>query len=179
MLTEIGGGSPVMVTVATSDLVLSATALAVSTTVAGLGTTFGAVYVIDIPDTLDIADSVPQFAPLHPAPETDQLIPLFWLSPDTVAVIVVLAPVWIEKARGVTVTETAIVPPLPPGSLDPQEARKKLPTTTNINFLRLLNPVISAEIPSLLWLYQAHCSQRLETVLLKSLNHSAGKIWWV
>jgi len=93
MLTEIGGGFAVMVIVAVSDLVLSATAIAVSTTVAGLGRPAGAVKVIDIPDALELADSVPQLAPLQPAPETDQLTPLFWLSPDTVAVKVVFAPV--------------------------------------------------------------------------------------
>jgi hypothetical protein len=150
MLTEIGGGVAVMVTVAISDLVLSATALAVSITLAGFGKIFGAVYVIDIPDALDIADSVPQLAALQPAPETDQLTPLFWRSPDTIAVTVVVAPVWIEKARGETLTETLIVPPFPLGSLDPQEARKKAAATVMISFLYLLQPVIKAERSDLL-----------------------------
>ena len=42
-LTEIGAGAAAMVRVAISDLVLSATAIAVSITVAGFGTLTGAV----------------------------------------------------------------------------------------------------------------------------------------
>lgn len=149
MLREIGGGGAVIVTVAISDVVLSATALAVTITFAGFGTVFGAVYVIEIPDALDIADNVPHVAALQPAPETDQLTPLFWRSPDTVAARVVVAPVWIEKVRGETVTVTVIAPPFPLGVPDPQEARKNAAATAMVGFLILAAATDqSREIPS-------------------------------
>ena len=61
---------------AAADLLLSATEVAVRVTEAGLGALAGAVYVTGTPDALDVADSVPQVAPLQPAPDSDQVTPL-------------------------------------------------------------------------------------------------------
>jgi hypothetical protein len=76
----------VTVIVALEDFVVSATEVAVRVTVAGLGTFAGPVYVIGVPEALVAVDSVPQAAPLHPAPESAQLTPLFAESFVTVAV---------------------------------------------------------------------------------------------
>jgi hypothetical protein len=61
-------------------LLLSAAEVAVKVTVAGLGTLPGAVYVIAVPDALEVEESVPQAAPLQPAPESVQVTPLFCAS---------------------------------------------------------------------------------------------------
>jgi hypothetical protein len=66
-----------MVIVATAVLLPSVTEVAVSVTAAGAGTLAGAVYVMATPEALEAAESVPQAAPLHPAPESDQFTPLF------------------------------------------------------------------------------------------------------
>ena len=57
------------------------------------------------PDPLEVAESVPQAAPLQPAPESDQTTPLFWPSLVTVAVNVCVRPTSREEAVGETVTE--------------------------------------------------------------------------
>jgi len=67
----------VIVTVAVPDFVLSATDFAVRETVAGEGTTAGAVYVIATPEALVLAESVPQVAPEHPVPLSVHVTPLF------------------------------------------------------------------------------------------------------
>jgi hypothetical protein len=77
------GGAPVTVIVATADFVPSATDVAVSVTVAGVGTVPGALYVTPV---VVIPLSVPHPAPLHPAPDRLQLTPLFCVSFCTVAV---------------------------------------------------------------------------------------------
>ena len=61
-----GGGGSATVTVADADLVESATEVAVTVTMAGLGTLAGAVYT-----PLEL--TVPQFAPVQPVPETLQV----------------------------------------------------------------------------------------------------------
>jgi hypothetical protein len=71
--------------VAVADFVASVTEVAVRVTVPE-GTEAGAVYVIEAPDALLAADSVPHVAPLQPAPESAQVTPLFALSFITVAV---------------------------------------------------------------------------------------------
>ena len=75
-----------IVITAAAVFVPSATDVAVSVTLAGLGTDAGAVYVIATPDALLVAESVPQVAPLQPAPESAQVTPLFALSLATEAV---------------------------------------------------------------------------------------------
>jgi hypothetical protein len=85
MVTIITGAA-VTVMVAETVRVLSATDFAVNVTVAGAGTLAGAVYVMATPEALEAAESVPQAAPLHPAPESDQVTPLFCASLETVAV---------------------------------------------------------------------------------------------
>jgi hypothetical protein len=85
-VTAIAVGAAATVIVADADFVPSATEVAVSVTVAGLGTFAGAVYVIGVPEALAAADSVPQVAPVHPAAESDQLTPLLAESFVTVAV---------------------------------------------------------------------------------------------
>lgn len=101
------GGGVVIVIVATAVLVTSATDLAVSVTVAGVGTLAGAVNVIAAPDALDAADSVPQAAAVHPEPLSAHVTPLFWASFCTVAVMLWVLPVCTEALVGDT--ETAIV----------------------------------------------------------------------
>ena len=65
------------VIVATAVLLTSATDLAVSVTAAGAGTAAGAVYVMAAPDALEVAESVPQIAPVQPAPVNVHVTPLF------------------------------------------------------------------------------------------------------
>ena len=84
MLTVIAGRVTVIMTLA--DLVGSAMEVAVSVTVIGFESGAGAAYVIGTPETLDVLESVPQVAPLHPAPESVQLTPLFCTSFWIVAV---------------------------------------------------------------------------------------------
>jgi hypothetical protein len=83
-VTTIAGGAAVIVMVAVADFVASVMEVAIRATVPD-GTEAGAVYVIEAPDALLAADSVPHAAPLHPAPDSPQVIPLFALSFITVA----------------------------------------------------------------------------------------------
>jgi len=98
----------VTVIVAVPVLVPSATEVAVKVTVAGLGTLTGAVYVIAAPDALDGAESIPQVAPAHPAPESVQFTPLFCGSLVTVAVnALVPMPACTLVGVGATITVIA------------------------------------------------------------------------
>ncbi len=72
-----GGGAAVTVMVVAAVLLASATDLAESVTVAGLGTDAGAVYVMDEPEALAVDDSVPHAAPEQPDPLRVQVTPLF------------------------------------------------------------------------------------------------------
>lgn len=65
---------------------VSATDFAVTVTVAGEGTTAGAVYVIATPDALDDVERTPHAAPEQPVPLSDHVTPLFCASLATVAV---------------------------------------------------------------------------------------------
>jgi hypothetical protein len=88
-------------------LVVSATDLAVRVTTAGAGTLPGAVYVMGVPDALDVVDSVPQVEPEHPAPVSVHVTPLFWESLLTVAVTVVVLVVCTETVDLFKVTAIA------------------------------------------------------------------------
>ena len=85
--TIAGGAALVTVNVVTAVLVTSATDLAVSVTAAGVGALAGAVYVMAVPDALEVVESVPQDAPEQPAPVNVQVTPLFWVSFCSVAVM--------------------------------------------------------------------------------------------
>ena len=76
-VTTIAPGAAVTVIAAAADLVPSETEVAVSVTKAGDGTLAGAVYEMGAPEALELAESVPQAAPLQPAPDNDQATPLF------------------------------------------------------------------------------------------------------
>lgn len=107
-LTAIGGGGgaeDVTVMVDAAVLLASATDLAVSVTVAGEGVLAGAVYVIAAPDALEVLDSVPHAVPVHPAPDSAQVTPLFCESLCTVAVTFCVLPTCAEKVVGDNVTE--------------------------------------------------------------------------
>jgi len=98
------------VMVAEADLVVSATAVAVRVTVAGLGMFAGALYVTDVLLTFV---SVPQALPLQPAPDRDHVRPLFWKSFLIVAVkICVPYPEGMEAEVGETDTEIGKPAPL-------------------------------------------------------------------
>ena len=106
--TEMAGGVAVVtVIVVAAVLVVSATDLAVSVTVAGLGTLAGAVYVMAVPEALAFADKMPQAAPLHPLPLKFQVTPLFCVSFCKVAAMLCVFPVCTENVVGLTVTEIA------------------------------------------------------------------------
>lgn len=77
-------GATVIVAEAVRDV--SATEVALSVTVAGDGTVAGAVNVIAVPEALELADNVPQVAPLQPVPVRVHVTPLFCASFVTVAV---------------------------------------------------------------------------------------------
>jgi hypothetical protein len=85
-------------------LVLSVIEVAVNVTVAGAGAVAGAVYVIPVPDALPVAEIVPQFAPVQPAPDKLQLTPLLAGSFFTVGVNTLLPPVRITVFDGVIVS---------------------------------------------------------------------------
>ena len=100
--TEIGSGAAVTVIVADADFVLSATEVAFSVTVAGVGTDAGAVYVVDVVVTLV---SVPHVAPEHPVPESDHVTPLFCESFCSAAVKPAVVETCTDVERGLTPTE--------------------------------------------------------------------------
>jgi hypothetical protein len=68
-----GAGGDVTVIVAVALFVVSLTEVAVSATVAGLGTAAGALYVTEL---VVMLVSEPQVAPLQPVPERAQVTPL-------------------------------------------------------------------------------------------------------
>jgi hypothetical protein len=105
--TTIAGGV-VIVIVAVADFVPSATEIALSVRFAELGTAGGAVYVTEAPEALELAERVPQVAPLHPEPASIQLTPLALLSFATVAVNIAACPVCIEAVVGEIATETGV-----------------------------------------------------------------------
>jgi hypothetical protein len=96
----------VTVIVAEAFFVVSRTEVAVSVTVAGVGTAAGAVYVMPTPDALDAFERVPQVGPLHPVPLRVQFTPLFCESFETIAVNVCVLPVCTVAEVGATATET-------------------------------------------------------------------------
>ena len=100
--TEIGNGAAVTVIVADADFVPSATEVALSVTVAGIGTAAGAVYVADVVVTFV---SVPQLAPEQPVPESDHVTPLFCESFCNVAVKAAVVDTCTDVERGLTPTE--------------------------------------------------------------------------
>lgn len=57
------------------DFVVSETEVAVSVTLAALGSDAGAVYVMGAPEALEVAERAPHVAPLHAAPESVQVTP--------------------------------------------------------------------------------------------------------
>ena len=103
--TPTGGGA-VTVIVATAVLLVSATDFAVSVTVDGEGIVAGAVYVIAAPDALEVADSVPQAAPVQPAPASAHVTPLFCVSFVTVAVTLCVFVLCTDALVGFTETLT-------------------------------------------------------------------------
>ncbi len=111
-LTPTGGG-PVTVIVADADFVPSLTDVAVSVTVAGLGTVAGAVYVTAVPDALLVADTA-QHAPAV-AHDAAHVTPFAPLSPVTVAVKLCVPLVATDAVDGATVTAIpgVVVPPSP------------------------------------------------------------------
>jgi len=101
-------GGAVIVIVAVADFVPSATEMALSLRFAVLGTAAGAVYVTVAPEALELAERVPQVAPLHPEPANIQLTPLALLSFATVAVNVAACPVCTEALVGEIATEIGV-----------------------------------------------------------------------
>jgi hypothetical protein len=103
--TAITGGA-VIVIVAPADLLASATAVAVTITVAGEGTLPGAVYVIIAPEALAVLESAPHAVPEHPAPATAQVTPRFSGSFATVALKFCCCPVCTLPVAGETFAVT-------------------------------------------------------------------------
>jgi hypothetical protein len=98
----------VSVIVAEAVFEVSATAAAVSVTVAGEGIVAGAVYVIAIPDGLVGAESVPHAVPVHPAPDKAHVTPLFCVSFATVAVNCAVAEVTTEALVAFRLNATGV-----------------------------------------------------------------------
>jgi hypothetical protein len=116
------------VTVADADFVPSVTDVAVSVTVAGLGTFAGALYVIAVPGALVVADNVPH--PFAVAQDTAQVTPFAALSLLTVAVKLCAALVATDAVGGDTATATVVSPPPPVPALPPHPAKNTIPATT-------------------------------------------------
>ena len=89
--TPVGAG--ITVIAAGAELVPLAAEVAVSVTIAGLGTFGGAVYVVASPLKVLVGETMPQAAPEQPDPVTVQVTPLFCGSPCTVAVNGFVVPV--------------------------------------------------------------------------------------
>ena len=106
-VTTIAPAAAVIVMVAAADLVPSEIDVAVRDTAAGAGTFAGALYVTAAPDALELADSVPQAAPLQPVPDKAQFTPLFCVSFCTVAVKFWRPPVGTLTGVGDTLTTIA------------------------------------------------------------------------
>jgi hypothetical protein len=124
-----GGFTAVTVTVADADFVPSVTDVAVSVTVAGLGTFAGALYVIAVPGALVVADNVPH--PFAVAQDAAQVTPFAALSLLTVAVKLCAALVGTDAVGGDTATATVVSPPPPPVlALPPHPAKNPIPATT-------------------------------------------------
>lgn len=100
-----------MVTVAVADFVLSVTEVATTLRLAGLGAVFGAVYRTLVGVMLE---SVPQAAPVQPAPERLQVTPKLEGSFCTLAVKDCVVPAATMGAVGETVTEIGPVVKLTP-----------------------------------------------------------------
>jgi len=98
-----------IVIVADALLVVSATDVAFSVTVAGDGTDAGAVYVIAALEALLDVDNVPQAVPLQPAPFSAHITPLFCESFVTVAVKFCVLPALTVADVGETLTPTGAV----------------------------------------------------------------------
>ena len=62
---------------------------------------------MDEPDALVVTDSVPQAVPVHPAPDSVHVTPLFCASFCTVALIACVAAVCTVAAVGLTLIDTA------------------------------------------------------------------------
>jgi hypothetical protein len=131
--TPVGGGPlEVIVIAADADFVPSLTEVAVSVTVAGLGTAAGAVYVIAAPDAPVVADSAPH--PPAVAHDAAHVTPFAALSLLTVAVKLCVPLVATDAVVGatVTVTETGVVPPPPPEVVPPPHPLKiAIPASDN------------------------------------------------
>lgn len=106
-VTVTGKGAAVIVMLAIALLEESDTEVAVKLTVAGFGILFGPVYVMAAPDADELAEIVPHFAPLQPAPESVQLTPLFCASFCTVAVNVCVPSGKMLVLAGATLTAIA------------------------------------------------------------------------
>jgi hypothetical protein len=113
-LTPVGGGpAAVTVIVADADFVPSLTDVAVSVTVAGLGTVAGPVYVTAVPDALLVGDTAPH-APAV-AHDAAHVTPFAALSLLTVAVKLCVPLAATDAVAGATVTVIPgiVVPPSP------------------------------------------------------------------
>jgi hypothetical protein len=110
--TEMGGAALIVI-VAEAVLVVSVTEVAVTVTVAGLGTALGAVYVVAAPLAVDVGETLP-----HEEQLTVHLTPALALSFVTLAVMLVVAPTTSELDTALTATEMACggggVDPPPP-----------------------------------------------------------------
>ncbi|HEX4380492.1 MAG TPA: hypothetical protein VH022_10685 [Candidatus Acidoferrum sp.] len=152
-LTPTGatGAAPIVI-VAEADFVPSLTDVAVSVTVAGLGTVAGAVYVIAAPDALVVGVTDPHsFAVAHDAAH---VTPFAALSLLTVAVKLCVAFGVTDAVVGATVTATTTgVDPTSPVAFDPP------PQPPN-------NPIPAASSPTLNnRSHPLHLRTRIKTVL--------------
>ena len=127
-LTPATGVPDVTAIVADADFVPSLTEVAVSVTVAGLGTAAGAVYVTAAPDALLVGDNAPH--PFAVAHDAAHVTPFAAVSLLTFAVKLCVPFVATAAVVGATVTPIAagVVPPVPV-VLDPppQPPRSPIP----------------------------------------------------
>jgi hypothetical protein len=92
-VTDMGAFGAEIVIVAVADLVESVTDVAITVTVAGLGTALGAEYFVAAPLPVEVAERLPQ---PEPPQETDHFTPALALSLLTTAVRLVDEPALIE-----------------------------------------------------------------------------------
>ena len=133
-----------MARLADADALGSASLVATTLTLAGEGATAGAVYTADNP----LVESVPHAEPLHPAPPTLHVTPVFAV-PVTLALIACVLPASTAALLGDTDTNTLAVPePFP----EPAAAKTfsvpavlvtlpALLVTTTVNSARLIDIV--------------------------------------
>ncbi|HLK05299.1 MAG TPA: hypothetical protein VKT53_12735 [Candidatus Acidoferrum sp.] len=98
------------------------------------------------PEALEVVDSDPHVAPLHPVPESDHVTPLLCASFVTVAVKLCVLLTFTLAVVGATVTPTGAVTVIPAGELFVGSAIDVAVSVTNAGLGTLAGPLYVTEV---------------------------------